>query len=352
MTTVSPFFTWRRAMTSSELPSTTKLVLFVIAEYTNAMDDTCWPSVETIAEKASLSERCVSNHLDVAERNGWLTRWKSRRPARRWAHAHYRLSIPEDVARRQRDAIDFDLADDAAMLANPEPRSGNPVELDERGSEVAQESGNQERYSGNPAELAERGSEAPGAEPLPAANPESYRNHVPTNKPVNRNTSKPSLSQPLAVNEGKGVQREKPDEGAMSLARWMLERIRARLHDFALPDLVEWAREVEAMQAVDGRDMQDIARLFAWADRDRFWAKVITSPARLRKNWEELRRRRNDALTAKAANAASQPASAADDRVCAHVGNGCRCTHAATTIIGAGSTRRGYCRQHIGLYED
>ncbi|ORC43823.1 hypothetical protein B2G74_33645, partial [Burkholderia sp. A27] len=86
----------------------------------------------------------------------------------------------------------------------------------------------------------------------------------------------------------------------MSLARWMLERIRARLHDFALPDLVGWAREVEAMQAVDGRDMQDIARLFAWADRDRFWAKVITSPARLRKNWEELRRRRNDALTAKA----------------------------------------------------
>nr|WP_208604757.1 helix-turn-helix domain-containing protein [Paraburkholderia sediminicola]SDP40214.1 Helix-turn-helix domain-containing protein [Paraburkholderia sediminicola] len=352
MTTVSPFFTWRRAMTGSELPSTTKLVLFVIAEYTNAMDDTCWPSVETIAEKASLSERCVSNHLDVAERNGWLTRWKSRRPARRWAHAHYRLSIPADVARRQRDAIDFDLADDAVMLGNPESRSGNPVELDERGSEVAQESGNPERYSGNPAELAERGSEVPGAEPLPAVNPESYRNHVPTNKPVNRNTSKPSLSQPLAVNEAKDVQREKQDEADLSLERWMFERIRTRLHDFPKPDMSQWARDVDDMQRVDGRSREDIARLFGWANRDRFWAKIITSPARLRKNWEELRRRRNDALTVRPANAASQTVSAADDRVCAHVENGCRCTHAATTIIGAGSTRRGYCRQHIGQYED
>jgi len=365
MTTVSPFFTWRRAMTSSELPSTTKLVLFVIAEYTNGMDDTCWPSVETIAEKASLSERCVSNHLEVAERNGWLTRWKSRRPARRWAHAHYRLSIPADVARRQRDAIDFDLADDAAMMGNqepgsdvaqesgnPEPRSGNRGELDERGSEVAQESGNPEPYSGNPAELDERRSEVPGAEPLPAANPESYRNHVPTSKPVNRNTSKPSLSQPLAVNEGKGVQREEQDEGDLSLERWMFERIRTRLHDFPKPDMSQWARDVDDMQRVDGRSREDIARLFGWAHRDRFWAKVITSPARLRKNWEELRRRRNDALTSKAANATSQTVSAADDRVCAHVENGCRCTHAATTIIGAGSTRRGYCRQHIGQYED
>lgn len=323
-------------MTSSDLPSTTKLVLFVIAEYANAMDDTCWPSIETIAEKASLSERCVSNHLDVAERTGWLTRWKSRRPGRRWAHAHYRPSVPEDVARRQRDAIDFDLA--AAST--------------ESDSDIVGKTGISEPDSGNSAELDERGSESAAEDGSTSARSQSYRNHVPISKPINRNTSKPSLSQTIAVNEGRAVQREKYDGEANSLAHWMLERIRTRLHDFPSPDITEWTREVEAMQVVDGHAMQDIARLFAWADRDKFWAKVITSPTRLRKNWEELRRRRNDALSSKAACGTPQTVSAADDRVCAHVENGCRCVRAASTIIGAGLSRRGYCRQHIGQYED
>ncbi|MBK5120901.1 helix-turn-helix domain-containing protein [Burkholderia sp. R-69980] len=329
-------------MTGSELPSTTKLVLFVIAEYANGMDDICWPSIETIAEKASLSERCVNNHLGVAEQNGWLARWKSRRPTRRWAHAHYRLSIPADIARQQRDAIDFDL------VAGADEVSGDS----EPSSKDAQETGSLEPRSGNSAEFDEQRSKTalPGAVPAPGE--QSYRNDVLTSKPINRNTSKPSLIQPLAVNEGKDVQREKPDESAISLAQWMLERIRARLHDFPSPDIDDWARDVEAMQSTEGHAMQDIVRMFAWADRDKFWAKVITSPARLRKNWEELRRRRNDALTSRPASATSQAVSVADDRVCAHVENGCRCVHAASTIIGAGSSRRGYCRQHIGQYED
>lgn len=329
-------------MTGSDLPSTTKLVLFVIAEYANGMDDICWPSIETIAEKASLSERCVNNHLGVAEQNGWLARWKSRRPARRWAHTHYRLSIPADVARQQRDAIDFDLV--AAVDEVP----GNS----EFYSTGAHETGSLEPRSGNSAELDERRSETALPGTISAFDEQSCRNDVPTSKPINRNTSKPSLTQSLTVNQSKSVQREKPDEAAISLAQWMLERIRARLHDFSSPDIDEWARDVEAMQTVEGHAMQDIVRMFAWADRDKFWAKVITSPARLQKNWEELRRRRNDALTSKAANAQSQTVGAADDRVCAHVENGYRCVHAASTIIGAGSSRRGYCRQHIGQYED
>ena len=42
-----------------------------------------------------------------------------------------------------------------------------------------------------------------------------------------------------------------------------------------------------------------------------------------------------------------------DDRCCAHVdGDGTRCANVATSILGAGSTRRGYCRLHVGLYEN
>ncbi|WGS50838.1 helix-turn-helix domain-containing protein [Paraburkholderia sp. D15] len=367
-------------MTESDLPSTTKLVLFVIAEYANAMDDICWPSIGTIAGKASLSERCVSNHLAVAESNGWLTRWRSRRPARRWAHAHYRLSVPKEIALRQRDVIDFDLAaggqepdsDVAESFGNSEQRSG-----------VAHKTGNHERRSGDSAASPERRSgetsERAAGDAQDAEDSQSYLNHVPTSKPVNRSTYKNlSNPQPTVVNEAIAGQREDfsesqwqgqagevaheavqnvaDEEGtAESLAAWMLERIRVRLPDFGTPDMPAWVAEIRQMLQVDGRGARHIAGLFGWADRDRFWSKVMVSPARLRKNWDEIRRRRNDALALKAAPGGASAAGAsaqADDRQCAHVEDGCRCTRTATTIIGAGSSRRGYCRAHIGQYED
>ncbi|MBK3821781.1 helix-turn-helix domain-containing protein [Paraburkholderia aspalathi] len=359
-------------MTCSDLPSTTKLVLFVVAEYANAVDDIVWPSIESLAERASLSGRAVAKHLAIAERDGWLTRWKSRRPDRKWAHSHYRFSIPAAVAKQQRDAIDLDLAaasdgdeipgkDErrstrAQEMGSPEPRAGNSGELNEPCAGNPGEV--DELRAGNSGELGEpRAGDRVDAVP-DATNYESYLHHVPTKYPVNRDCIKPSLSQPTVVNEATGGERVKPDESGLSMARWMFDRLRADDPGMAKPDIETWALEVDAMIVLDGRTTDAMAKLFGYARRDRFWAKVITSPARLRKNWEELRVRRNGSIAARQAQASTplastQPAaSAPDDRVCAHVENGCRCTHAASTIIGAGSARRGYCRQHIGQYED
>ena len=356
MATVTPFFTWRRAMTCSDLASTTKLVLFVVAEYANALDDIVWPSIESLAERASLSERAVAKHLAIAARDGWLSRWKSRRPDRKWAHSHYRFSIPVAVAKQQRDAIDLDLAaasDGDEILSKDEPRSAR-----------AQEMGSSEPRAGNSGELNEprAGNSRAPIEQGPVdladavsavANSESYLHHVPTKYPVNRDCIKPSLYQPTVVNEAIGVQRESHDESSLSIAWWMFERLQADDPGIAKPDMEAWARDVDAMIVLDGRATDAMAKLFGYARRDRFWAKVITSPARLRKNWDELRVRRNGAIAAKHAQASTQPTSSpVDDRACAHVEQGCRCVHAASTIIGAGSSRRGYCRQHIGYYED
>lgn len=339
-------------MTRSGLPSTTKLVLFVIAEYANGVDEIVWPSVERIAELASLSERSVGTHITLAEQSGWLTRWKSRKHGRKWAHAHYRLSVPESAAREQIDMAEFDLAavdnsnsddfDDAGSSGleadsdkPPSNRKEEPV------SDSAQKTGSQlEGDSGNAQKI---GSEI-----------ESYRNDVPTSKPVNRSTYTTSLSNTSVVSTTPGDQREKTVNEENSLAQWMLERIRQRLPELPTPDLGEWATDLRAMIHADGRTAQEIARLFAWADADRFWSAIVVAPARLRKNWDEIRRRRNAAIEAKRATGGTQAQGApiADDRQCAHEENGCRCTRAATTIIGAGLSRRGYCRQHIGLYED
>lgn len=349
MSAVSPFFTWRRAMTSSELPSTTKLVLFVIAEYANAMDDICWPSIGTIAEKASLSERSVSTHLEVAERHGWLARWRSRRPARRWAHAHYRLAIPKDVALRQRDAIDFDIiAGESERGSDVDETLGNL----ESASDTAEKCGTSERRSDDTAEVPERGSDTQRDDAFCAGEAESYLNDVPTNRPVNTNSKKNTLSQAASVNHRARDQNENRDDLSSSLARWMFERLRARDPGGDVPNWSKWIADVDAMLHVDGRDRTEIVRLYAWADRDKFWQRIVTSPARLRKNWDEVRRRRNASLEADRSSATPAAQAATDDRQCAHVENGCRCTRAASTIIGAGSSRRGYCGAHVGRYED
>ncbi|MGF6976369.1 hypothetical protein QFZ94_004819 [Paraburkholderia sp. JPY465] len=364
-------------MTVSDLSSTTKLVLFVVAEYANAVDDIVWPSIESLAERASLSDRAVAKHLAIAEREGWLTRWKSRRPDRQWAHSHYRFSIPAAVAKQQRDAIDLDLAagsDADEILGKHERRSsraqkagrrklrtGNPCELPEPRSGnpelPALRSGNHDELpaprSGNSSELPEPRAGNPENGASEGCESQSYLNDVPTKYPVNRDCIKPSLSQPTVVNEDIGDERKNHDESSLSIAQWMFGRLQADAPGIAKPDMEAWMLDVDAMIALDGRAVDAIAKLFGFARRDKFWAKVITSPGRLRKNWDELRIRRNSAIAAGQARATTQPTpTGADDRVCAHVENGCRCVHAASTIIGAGSSRRGYCRQHIGQYED
>ncbi|USS42767.1 helix-turn-helix domain-containing protein [Burkholderia glumae] len=345
MATVSPFYTWRRAMMCSDLPATTKLVLFVVGEHTNGIDETCWPSLDRIAELASLSVRAVSKHLTLSVELGWLTRWKSRRPDRQWAHAHYRLSIPEGAALQQRDRIDMDLAagDESTSVPSSAPRSGDAQKVGSLEPRASNSSEEPEPRASNP---------PPGGETDESV--KSYWHHVPTNYPVNRDTSKPSFSHTEVVRTGSGDQRGKFENPGLSFAAWMLDRLLTVDPTFKRPDLDVWACDADAMVSVDGRTHAQMAALVGFALRDKFWARVINSPARLRKNWDELRTRRNAAIESKAkpANAGEPVRPAADTRQCAHVENGCRCTNQATVLIGAGSSQRGYCRAHVGKYSD
>jgi hypothetical protein len=337
MKTSTQFFNWRKAIKQSELPSSTRLVLFVIADYANAMDDVCWPSLERIASDAGLSVRCVSDHIRVAETAGWLTSWLTRRANRRHAHSCYRLSVPADVAARFRAAIDFELADDAA--------AGNPAPVSSPFADESKSMGVSDAHCPAPTE-----NSASGGGQLA-----DRMQNLPTNTPVNRSTSKPSLSQPTAVNEGIGDAESEFKQRDHALASWMLERIRKLNPGHREPDLRAWAAEIRDMRSVNGRTHEQIAVLFRWANEDDFWQPVVIAPEKLREKWDQLVIRFQAAKRkATKAEAPRQVLAAppADDRVCAHVENGCRCTSMATTIIGAGSSRRGYCRQHIGQYED
>ncbi len=354
MAGVPTSFTWRRAMTASDLPSTTKLVLFVIAEYASSIDDVCWPSLEELASRSSLNRRSVTDHLEIAERGGWIDRWKSKKGRRRWAHGHYRLTLPEDVARRLRDELELGLA--AASGVEMERDSTNYPAESERGSESAQNLGKQEGDSSSEGAGIEGDSGSAQGMISLEGQIESWWNHVPTNSPDVSNNDSKSLYSAAPVYLGvEGTVRERDRQESVGkiseLVEWMARELQASDPGAAPPPISDWTADVQAMLA-DGRSVENIVRLWRWAVRDGFWSTIIRSPARLRKNWESLRAKRNLAMQRKATPVSVAPTDAADDRICSHIDeHGQRCTHVATSILGAGSSRRGYCRQHVGIYE-
>ncbi|WJN75533.1 helix-turn-helix domain-containing protein [Burkholderia anthina] len=324
MSTAVTMYQWRRAMAKSELPGLTKLVLHTLADFTNEFGQTCWPALDTIAERAGIAVRTATKHLRIARLEGWLDTWKSRRPDRRWAHSHYRLMVPGNCLGEShgngdelmaRDAIDVPAltATDAAASATEQADGGHKDQS------------------------------------------ENYWHETPTNNPMNGVTKDTSLSHTSEVYPGAASERgeDLQESDAAELAAWMRDRVKAIDPECDEPNLRSWVCEIERMRTDDGRDERAMVRLFAWALRDKFWKRIITSPHRLRKHWAEVRRRRNAALEQTASTGSVGAATrAVDDRLCAHVdASGVRCTHVAT-ILGIGVACRGYCRHHVGYYED
>lgn len=88
------FFTWRSAILNSELASTTKLVLLVISTYMDDHGGGAFPSTETIAQNAGLSQRAVCTHIEKAVAAGFITVHKRKQRGRNWALNHYRIAFP------------------------------------------------------------------------------------------------------------------------------------------------------------------------------------------------------------------------------------------------------------------
>ena len=60
-----------RALRDAQLGPAAKLVLCALGDFTNP-DGVCWPSVQTLAARASLSRRTVFRALDALVERGWL----------------------------------------------------------------------------------------------------------------------------------------------------------------------------------------------------------------------------------------------------------------------------------------
>jgi len=82
----------------------------------------------------------------------------------------------------------------------------------------------------------------------------------------------------------------------MRLAVLLLGLIRQRNPQHKEPDLQKWARDFDLMHRQDGREYEKIRRIIIWSQADTTpapgqtfcWANNILSPAKLRKQFDQL----------------------------------------------------------------
>src|SRR5436309_2798175 len=87
---------------NSDLPSTRRLVAFVVSFHMDADGDECFPALELIAAESGLSKSTIALALNELERRGWIRRTRSSvigRPAKddrfKTPVTRYTATLPE-----------------------------------------------------------------------------------------------------------------------------------------------------------------------------------------------------------------------------------------------------------------
>lgn len=96
-------WSWRQAIAKAKLESSTKLVLFILANYMNEHGGGCYPTVETITEESGLSDRTVRTHLHKARDAGFIEVRKHGFSGQEWANNEYHARYPEHMVTQDID---------------------------------------------------------------------------------------------------------------------------------------------------------------------------------------------------------------------------------------------------------
>ncbi|MEX2962828.1 helix-turn-helix domain-containing protein [Microbulbifer sp. TYP-18] len=191
----------------------------------NASDQgECWPSYQHIADQCEISRRSVIAHIKALEKSGFL-----------------------EINNRKSTNSDKLNASNLFVLT-----------LDKGGE--------------SPAPGGE--SPAPGGGESPA--PRTSHSLEPVNEP---NTSSQEPAEEKRV---------KASDEDYTLANFILEGVRRLQPKFKPPDLDRWADDCRKLRELDNRSPREIARVFYWANNDDFWQSNILSPAKLRKQFDQL----------------------------------------------------------------
>ncbi|MFJ7941557.1 hypothetical protein ACIQYG_24210 [Peribacillus sp. NPDC096622] len=91
-------------------------------------------------------------------------------------------------------------------------------------------------------------------------------------------------------NEIKKFKSESYDEESVpyKLSLRLLKKIKVNSPGFKEPNLQKWSHDFRLMMERDKRSKEQIAYLIDWCQKDSFWKSTILSPAKLRKQFDQL----------------------------------------------------------------
>ncbi|WP_051291312.1 DUF4373 domain-containing protein [Fictibacillus gelatini] len=88
--------------------------------------------------------------------------------------------------------------------------------------------------------------------------------------------------------KGKKINRHKYETCDMEMAQQLFAKILENNEHAKKPDLEKWANEFRLMRETDHRTEDQIKYLIDWTQSDSFWKTNILSPAKLRKQFDQL----------------------------------------------------------------
>jgi hypothetical protein len=94
-------------------------------------------------------------------------------------------------------------------------------------------------------------------------------------------------NKPLVQPEAK-PKKYKYSDYDVQIAKWIHERLVAINPSQKEPNFKAWANTLRLMQEVDKRQMDEVIKVFTWANSDPFWQSNILSPDKLRKKFDDL----------------------------------------------------------------
>lgn len=123
--------------------------------------------------------------------------------------------------------------------------------------------------------------ENPSTDKPLSGNPMSDNPTLPsTNEP---STNKPSTNK----NSHKSRTYDESDEN-YKLADYMYKKILESSPDFKKPNLQKWADSIRLMHEKDNRSYKKIRNMIDWSRKNEFWTRVVISPSKLRKQYDQM----------------------------------------------------------------
>lgn len=101
------YWSWEDAITESDLPALTRLVLLTLSTFMNAKNTSAYPSQDELARCSGMSRSSVFRHLQKAEAAGFIEVSKHGFAGQKWANNEYNAVIPcsEKVVSQRLDLL-------------------------------------------------------------------------------------------------------------------------------------------------------------------------------------------------------------------------------------------------------